>query len=389
MKSKIFSIGIMLLLSVMGINAQITITTTSLFNGTVGISYSQTLAAISAARIIWSNMGALPDGLTLNANTGEISGTPTTTGIFNFTVTAADLGGNSDTKPLSITIQPIFWDISAPTFNVAAIFDGSTLTIGGTGAMRNLSGHGAPWYSVRDGITTLIINPGVTNIGNDAFLELYNITGSVDIPNTVTVIGDSAFQFCTKITSFTISNSITSIGYRAFCQCYALTSVTIPGLVTSIGGSAFGADAGLTSITCLNPAPPALGDINVFYGVDKTTCVLNVPVGSVSLYQSADQWKDFTHINGVTTGIESVEAPDVNVYSKAGNLIVDSKTLAIKTVSIYDVSGRLLKTVEAGSNQVSIPQSFNPSVLIVKVLMTNGTIATRKIPYSQNIHGFI
>jgi len=80
-----------------------------------------------------------------------------------------------------------------------------------------------------------------------------------------------------------------------------------------------------------------------------------------------------------TTAIEAVEAPDVNVYVQAGNVIVDSKTVAIKSVSVYGISGLLLKTVESGSNHVSIPQSFSPSILIVKVIAIDGTIVTRKI----------
>ena len=80
-----------------------TITTSSLPDGKVGETYSQTLTANGTAPITWSIDGGLPAGLSLNADTGEISGTPTADGTAKFTVKATNSAG-SDTKELSITI---------------------------------------------------------------------------------------------------------------------------------------------------------------------------------------------------------------------------------------------------------------------------------------------
>ena len=81
-----------------------TITTSSLPNGKVGEAYSEALTADGTEPITWSiSGGALPDGLTLNETTGEISGTPTAAGTASFTVKAENSAG-SDTKELSITI---------------------------------------------------------------------------------------------------------------------------------------------------------------------------------------------------------------------------------------------------------------------------------------------
>ena len=80
------------------------ITTDTLPNGKVGEAYSQTLTADGTTPIKWSiSGGALPDGLSLNKDTGKISGTPTADGTVKFTVTAENSAG-SDTKELSITI---------------------------------------------------------------------------------------------------------------------------------------------------------------------------------------------------------------------------------------------------------------------------------------------
>lgn len=79
------------------------ITTSNLPDGATGVAYSQTLAASGDAPITWTReSGNLPNGLSFSAN-GEISGTPTKTGTYNFIVKATNGGGN-DTKTLSIKV---------------------------------------------------------------------------------------------------------------------------------------------------------------------------------------------------------------------------------------------------------------------------------------------
>ena len=93
------------------------ITTDTLPNGKVGMAYSQTLSADGTTPIKWSISGTLPEGLTLDENTGKISGTPTADGTAKFTVKAENSVG-SDTKELSITITkdaPAEFTISVKT----------------------------------------------------------------------------------------------------------------------------------------------------------------------------------------------------------------------------------------------------------------------------------
>ncbi len=106
--------GVMKLASGLSLNTSISvtvnakppsITTDSLASGMVGTAYSQTLVATGGTPIAWSvTAGSLPNGLSLNITSGEISGTPATVGTFNFTVKADNVAG-SDTKALSIEIS--------------------------------------------------------------------------------------------------------------------------------------------------------------------------------------------------------------------------------------------------------------------------------------------
>ena len=120
------------------------------------------------------------------------------------------------------------------------------LTISGTGKMTD--DYSSPWDSYRSYLTTVIIEDGVTSIGDWVFRGCSSLT-SVTIGNSVTSIGDHAFYECSSLTSVTIPNSVTSIGYSAFTNCYSLTSVTIGNGVTSIGDDAFWGCSSLTSVT--------------------------------------------------------------------------------------------------------------------------------------------
>ena len=95
------------------------------------------------------------------------------------------------------------------------------------------------------------IKEGTRLIANSAFQYCSSLT-SITIPNSVTSIGDNAFYYCSKLTSVTISNSVTSIGEYAFYYCDSLTSITIPNSVTSIEKYAFNNCSSLTSIIIPN-----------------------------------------------------------------------------------------------------------------------------------------
>ena len=146
-----------------------------------------------------------------------------------------------------------------------------TLTISGTGAMTDYTYDSrSPWYSCRTYIKRVVMQQGVTSIGDHAFWDCSGLT-SVTIPDGVTSIGGDAFSGCAALTSVTIPGSVTSIGGGAFSGCTSLTSVAIPSSVTEIGGSAFSGCTGLTSVT-IPDSVTSIGD-SVFSGCTALTAV--------------------------------------------------------------------------------------------------------------------
>ena len=75
--------------------------------------------------------------------------------------------------------------------------DEGTLTISGDGAMKNYNMNGAPWDDERANVKQVIIENGVTSIGDCAFYKCNKVT-DVTIPNSVTQIGHSVFTSCKK-----------------------------------------------------------------------------------------------------------------------------------------------------------------------------------------------
>ena len=147
----------------------------------------------------------------------------------------------------AIHAEDIPWIVEADGTKWYLSVDG-TLTISGT-SMPNY--NFAPWFDDRYEIKKVVIEDGVTSIGNYAFFYCQNLA-SVEIPNSVTSIGKSAFYYCISLTSVEIPNSVTSIGERAFDCCKSLTSVEIPNSVTSIGDNAFNGCESLTSVEIPN-----------------------------------------------------------------------------------------------------------------------------------------
>ena len=107
-----------------------------------------------------------------------------------------------------------------------------TLTISGTGAMTDYTYDSrSPWYSCRTYIKRVVMQQGVTSIGDHAFWDCSGLT-SVTIPDGVTSIGGDAFSGCAALTSVTIPGSVTNVGQYAFDNCSSLTDIYYGGYGT-------------------------------------------------------------------------------------------------------------------------------------------------------------
>jgi len=181
------------------------------------------------------------------------------------------------------------------------------------------------------GLTSITIPNSVTTIRSYAFSGCSSLK-SISIPESVTLISINMFVGCSSLTSisvgaasnyistadgvlfskdktvlvccpggslgtYTIPASVTTIEYGAFSGCTGLNSIIIPVGVTSIKSYAFQNCTNLTSIYAYSVKPIDLNaSISPFVGVNTTTCILHIPVGSKSNYQTANEWKEFANI---------------------------------------------------------------------------------------------
>ena len=174
--------------------------------------------------------------------------------------------------------------------------------------------------SCRGKVTIPIMAKGhtVTYIGANAFLDC-NLD-SINIPNTVSGIGDKAFENCTNLKLLVIPNGLVNIGARSFFGCSDLASITIPNSVKSIGQYAFGNCIGLYSVTSLITVPYKLDesvfqctgdyDADIMYSIAK----LFVPIGRSATYAATTGWKKFMSIADTDTRFKLTYMVDGTVY---------------------------------------------------------------------------
>ena len=139
------------------------------------------------------------------------------------------------------------------------------------------------------GMTNMYIPDSVTSITYNAFADCYKLT-KINIPNGVTSIGVDAFYQCTGLTSINIPDSVTSLGNGAISRCFSLRNVVIGSGITSIGDYGL-SSSGVTTVMIKATTPPTITNYT-FYNTSNSL-VIYVPEASVNTYKTAENWSDY------------------------------------------------------------------------------------------------
>lgn len=187
--------------------------------------------------------------------------------------------------------------------------DEGLLTISGSGAMTDYwyeENH--PWHPYRESIVEVVIEEGVTSIGNSAFYQCEKIA-KVSIANSVTSIGRFSFRECYALSDIVIPDGVTDIEQYAFTACYALSSMTLGKGIQNLTPGVLNECSGLQTIYVDQGNPSYCAVDGVLFSKDQKTLV-RVPI---------DRQGSYAVPNGVTTiaedafnnsRLDSVTLPD-------------------------------------------------------------------------------
>ena len=138
------------------------------------------------------------------------------------------------------------------------------LTISGSGEMPNYTYNAtAPWYSYRNQIESIVVENGITALGNYAFYCSSTAT-SVSLPPSLNALGKDCFYSCSELKTISIPDGVAAIPDRCFYECSSLESIDLPGSIRTFGESAFYYCSQLKSIT-IPEGVTELTSYNLFY----------------------------------------------------------------------------------------------------------------------------
>lgn len=137
-----------------------------------------------------------------------------------------------DAQSANGSFADVSWDYDAKS---------KTLTIEGSGVIGFNAAADADWFDVRHSVEKIVFDTAeITEIGDYAFYNMKSLE-EIDIPDSVTVLGNYAFAYCASLTNIDgqLPAGLTSIGEGCFESCIKLEAITVPKDVKSIGARAF------------------------------------------------------------------------------------------------------------------------------------------------------
>jgi len=204
------------------------------------------------------------------------------------------------------------------------------------------------------------------------FVTLEDGTANLSFANT------PQFKNC-PIQTFHWGRNIVDINYWDNSPLYnksTVTTVSIGSNVGSIGNYAFYNCINLTTITSKRQMPPIAGSL-AFFGVNKSTCAVNVPQDSRCTYKKTENWKDFENIIDGTTypcenKIEDRESGNLQVFPNptTSEIYIKSDSQIIK-VEIYSIIGELLVIENNFKEKMSVSDLSN-GIYLLKVYTDKG-----------------
>ena len=145
------------------------------------------------------------------------------------------------------------------TLNIPQVINGFTVTGIGNGAFASLES---------EDISVINIPETVTYIGDYAFEE---ITAKIDLGGTVTHLGEGAFMGCSSLKEISLSEGLEKIPFAAFSDCSSLSSIVIPEGVTLIAENAFKDCSSL--LTAVLPQTVSAVENSAFHGCDALKAI--------------------------------------------------------------------------------------------------------------------